>query len=49
MVGSECVTPENRPELHFAFQIDTTLRRSETRIIHGLQHFTLSFNRTAVK
>jgi len=48
MVGSGCVIPENRPELHFAFQIDTTLRRPETLVSYGLQRFTFSFNRTVV-
>ena len=38
-----------RPELHFAVQIDTTLHRSESPVIHGFQRFALSFNRTVVK
>jgi hypothetical protein len=33
----------------FQIQIDTTLDRSETLVTHGLQQFTLQFNRTAVK
>jgi hypothetical protein len=37
-----------RPELHFAVQIDTTLHRSESPVIHGFQRFALSFNRTVV-
>ena len=46
--GSGYVTPGEWPELHFAFQIDTTLRCPESLVIHGLQQFTISFNRTAV-
>jgi hypothetical protein len=48
MAVSGCVTPGIRPELHFAVQIDTTLHRSESRVIHGFQRFALSFNRTVV-
>src|SRR3972149_3517654 len=48
MGGSGCVAPEIRPELHFAVQIDTTVRRLESRVIHGFQRFALSFNRTVV-
>jgi hypothetical protein len=40
--------PERLPELAFAVQIDTTLRRSEIRVSHGFQRFDPSFNRTAV-
>ena len=43
------ITPENRPELHFAFQIDTTLYRLKSLVIHGLQRPTLSFTRTVVQ
>ncbi len=42
MIVSGCVTLENHPEPHFAFQIDTTLPRPETLINYGLQRFTLS-------
>jgi hypothetical protein len=48
MAVSGCVTPGIRPELHSAVQIDTTLHRSESRVIHGFQRFALSFNRTVV-
>ncbi|MEO6561857.1 MAG: hypothetical protein ABIN99_02260, partial [Nitrosospira sp.] len=41
-------TPGTRPEPYFAIQIDTTLYRSESSVIHGFQRFTLSFNRTVV-
>jgi hypothetical protein len=36
------------PESAIVVQIDTTLRRPETRVSHGFQRFTPSFNRTAV-
>jgi hypothetical protein len=36
-------------EPHFQIQIGDTSRRSETLVTHGLQQFTLQFNRTAVK
>src|SRR3990172_1949392 len=48
MAVSGCVTPGIRPEPHFAVQIDTTLHRSESPVIHGFQRFVLSFNRTVV-
>jgi hypothetical protein len=48
MSGSGYVIPGCRPELNFAFQIDTTLYRLESLAVHGIQRFSLSFNRTAV-
>jgi anti-anti-sigma factor len=41
--------PADCLKLVFQIQIDTTPRRSETLVTHGLQRFTLQFNRTAVQ
>jgi hypothetical protein len=40
--------PGRLPELAIAVQIDTTIYSLETRLSHGFQRFTHSFNRTAV-
>lgn len=40
------IAPGNRPELHFAFQIDTTLSNKEFIYIHSLKSYWGYFYRT---
>jgi hypothetical protein len=48
MGGSGGITPGNRPELHFAFQIDTTLFKQKLFYIHCLDCNAFHFYRTVV-